>query len=86
MVMFVLMFVCSGPDCDVWVVFVCSGPEPGAPQALIPRGGPAVHRGVDPAASEHALSGPATHCAGCGRECSYDGNTTHIITVSMQQL
>lgn len=53
------------------LLFVCSGPEPGAPQAVIPRGGSAVHRRADPVASEHALSGSATHSAGCSSECSH---------------
>ena len=59
-----------------------AGAEPGAPQAQVPGGGAAVHRGAHPAAAQHAVSGPAPQCAGRGG--MNRRTNTHSLTHTLQ--
>lgn len=51
-------------------LYVCIGTEAGPPKPHGEGGRPAAHRGADPAAAQHAMCGPASHCAGRRGEAS----------------
>lgn len=61
------------------VCFFNTGAKSGTPQAVVSGGGSAVHRGADSAATEHALSGPTSHRAGCGGKLVLAQTHTHTL-------